>query len=160
MKGNPKLIDLLNKLLIAEETAYVQYRFNGAWNETYGYDELAEMFYERAKDEKKHHNLLMARILLLEGLPVIDTVDNPKQAVDIRMQFENDYALELKCIQDYNDAIHMVCCGDVDIQPDNETRRIFEKILQDENEHCQEIESIIKKIDDMTVQGFLQSFGK
>ena len=155
MKGNSTIIDTLNKLLIAEQTAYVQYRFSGTWNKIYGYNELAEMFFERARDEKKHHNLLMSRLLLLEGLPVIDTVDNPKQAVDIRTQFDNDLQLELIAVQDYNNAI-----AEMITQGDHATRKILDHILEEESTHIEEIEAIIKKIDDMGVQGFLQSFGK
>lgn len=160
MKGQQKVIDTLNKLLISEETAIMQYKFNGHWNEAYEYNKIAEMFFERAKDERKHYNKLISRILLLEGLPVIDTVDNPKRAVDIRTQFSNDLELEYKCVQDYNDAIHLLNIGGDDIQPDNETRRILDHIMKDENEHVKEIEAVLKKIDDMTTQGFLQSFPK
>jgi len=160
MKGQQKVIDILNKLLISEQTAYVQYRFNACWNKMYGYKQIAEMFFERANDEKHHHHKLMNQILLLEGLPVIDTVDNPKQAVDVRTQFENDYQLELKCIQDYNDAIHLVCCGDENTKPDNDTRALLEHILKEETVHCKEIEAVLKKIDDVGIQNFLTMYPK
>jgi bacterioferritin len=157
---NPKLIELLNSLLIQEQTSINQYRFNSEWNKVNGYNELSDMFYERYKDESKHYHHIIARILLLEGLPVIDDTGEPKIAYDVKTQLENDLEIENQIISDYNNAIHILTCGNDDIQPDNETRRILEKILRDEEEHVQEIQGNLKKIADVGIDGYLTIYGK
>lgn len=160
MQGNQQVINILNQLLIAENTAIMQYKYNCEFNKNNQYTEIGHIFKERMQDEQKHYHYLIARILFLEGLPVIDKVNGPKQAVDIKSQFENDLQLEMDCIKSYNDAIHKLTCGDEGIDPDNDTRRILEKILKEETEHCKEIEGVLKKIQDVGVAGFLSSYIK
>lgn len=71
MKGNPKIIDLLNKLLAEELTAMDQYFAHSRMYEDWGFNKLYERISHEMDDEKQHADLLIKRILFLEGVPVI-----------------------------------------------------------------------------------------
>ena len=72
MKGNEKLLKTLNSLLADELTAISQYMVHSEMCENWGYEKLHEHFQKRAIDEMKHAEKLIARILFLEGTPVVD----------------------------------------------------------------------------------------
>ena len=71
MKGNAKLPETLNSLLADELTAISQYIVHGEICENWGYGKLHDHFRKRAVDEMKHAEALIARILFLEGRPVV-----------------------------------------------------------------------------------------
>ena len=68
MKGNQKIIDLLNKLLAEELTAMDQYFAHSRMYEDWGFNKLYERIDHEMNDEKQHADLLIKRILLLEDV--------------------------------------------------------------------------------------------
>ncbi|EGO62793.1 bacterioferritin [Acetonema longum] len=150
MKGNPKLIETLNSLLADELSAINQYIVHSEMCANWGYDKLHAKFEMRAIHEMKHAEKLIARILFLEGVPVVSELKAIHIGNDIPKQLECDHAAEEDAIKAYNAAIRLA--GDVN---DFATREILEHILQDEDAHIDEIEELQDQISHMTLPIFL-----
>ncbi|HWQ80172.1 MAG TPA: bacterioferritin, partial [Anaerovoracaceae bacterium] len=150
MKGDPKLIETLNSLLSDELTAINQYIVHSEMCANWGYNKLHNAFEKRAIDEMKHAEKLIARMLFLEGIPVVDTLKDIHIGAEIPNQIENDRLAEVGAIKAYNDAIKLA--GEVG---DFATREILEHILNDEDRHMDEIEELQDQISHMTLPIFL-----
>jgi bacterioferritin len=150
MKGNPKLIATLNDLLADELTAISQYMVHSEMAEAWGYKKLHESFEKRAIDEMKHAEILIGRILFLEGSPTVSKLNKMMIGADVPKQLAGDRGLEMGAIKSYNEAI--VLAGEV---KDFATRQILEKILADEDKHIDQIEEMQDQIQQMTLQIFL-----
>lgn len=150
MKGDPKLIESLNSLLSDELTAINQYIVHSEMCANWGYGKLHNAFEKRAIDEMKHAEQLIARMLFLEGLPIVDTLKDIHIGAEIPNQIENDRVAEAGAIKAYNEAIKLA--GEVG---DFATREILEKILNDEDRHMDEIEELQDQISHMTLPIFL-----
>jgi bacterioferritin len=150
MKGDPKLIKVLNSLLADELTAINQYMVHSEMCDNWGYGKLHQAIEKRAVTEMKHAEKLIGRILFLEGLPIVSELKTLHIGADIPKMFANDHMAEATAIKSYNDAIKMA--GDL---KDFATREILESILQDEDGHIDEIEEIQDQIGQMGLQLFL-----
>jgi bacterioferritin len=102
MKGNPKVIDTLNSLLADELTAINQYMVHAEMCENWGYDKLGEVIQKRAIDEMKHGEKLIARILFLEGIPIVSNLRKMHIGTDVPKMFTSDQVLESDAIKAYN----------------------------------------------------------
>ena len=78
MKGNEKLLTVLNELLADELTAISQYVVHAEMCENWGYDKLHDAIEKQARDEMHHAEWLIRRILFLDGVPVVSKL-NPMQ---------------------------------------------------------------------------------
>ena len=150
MKGNEKLIERLNARLADELTATNQYMVHAEICENWGYERLHEMMRKRAITEMKHAEKLIARILFLEGIPIVSTLNKINIGDTVEKQFKNDRAAEFEAIKHYNEDI--VLAGDVG---DFGTRQILESILKDEDDHIDLIEAQMDQIKQMGVQNYL-----
>jgi bacterioferritin len=150
MKGNPKLIATLNDLLADELTAINQYMVHSEMAEAWGYKKLHEAFEKRAIDEMKHAEVLIGRILFLEGTPTVSKLNKMMIGADVPKQLAGDRALEMGAVKAYNEAI--ILAGEV---KDFATRQLLEKILGDEDKHIDQIEEMQDQIQQMTLQIFL-----
>ena len=150
MKGNPKLIATLNDLLADELTAINQYMVHSEMCANWRYDKLHEAAEKRAIDEMKHAEILIGRILFLEGSPTVSKLNKMMIGADVPKQLAGDRGLEMGAIKSYNEAI--VLAGEV---KDFATRQILEKILADEDKHIDQIEEMQDQIQQMTLQIFL-----
>ena len=150
MKGNPKLIATLNDLLADELTAINQYMVHSEMAEAWGYKKLHEAFEKRAIDEMKHAEVLIVRILFLEGTPTVSKLNKMMIGADVPKQLAGDRALEMGAVKAYNEAI--ILAGEV---KDFATRQLLEKILGDEDKHIDQIEEMQDQIQQMTLQIFL-----
>jgi bacterioferritin len=150
MKGNEKLIATLNSLLADELTAINQYMVHSEMCANWGYERLHKQFEKRALDEMKHAEKLIARILFLEGAPVVSQLGKISIGRDVPGQLASDHASEADAIRAYNDAI--VLAGEV---KDFATREILEEILKDEDRHIDGIEELQDQIGQMTLPVFL-----
>jgi len=150
MKGNEKLIKVLNALLADELTAINQYMVHSEMCDSWGYGKLHEQFEKRAIDEMKHAEKLIGRILFLEGIPIVSELKQIRIGSEIPKQLENDLKAEIDAIKAYNESIKLA--GDVN---DFATREILEGILQDEDRHVDEIEELQDQIGHMSLQIFL-----
>jgi len=150
MKGNTKIIDVLNALLGDELTAINEYMVHSEMCANWGYDRLHKAVEKRAVDEMKHAEKLIGRILFLEGTPVVSELKTIHIGSDVPKQFANDLAAEMTAIKNYNSAIAVA----TDVG-DNATREMLEGILKEEDGHVNEIEENVDQIDQMGVQNFL-----
>ncbi len=130
MKGNSTVIELLNEVLKAELTAISQYFLHAEMMENWGYERLSGRTKKEAIDEMKHAEMLIERILFLEGTPRMDELFPFRIGQNVRSQIENDLALELEAVDRLNRAIAAAAAAG-----DNGSRELFEKILDDEEEH-------------------------
>lgn len=150
MKGNQKLIDMLNYLLADELTAINQYMVHSEMCANWGYQKLHEGFEKRAIDEMKHAEQLIGRILFLEGVPVVTGLNRINIGAEVPKQIANDIAAETGAIKAYNDAIKLA--SEVG---DNATKEMLEHILLDEDAHMDKLEEIMDQINHMGIQIFL-----
>lgn len=150
MKGNEKILTTLNSLLADELTAINQYMVHSEMCDNWGYKRLHEAIEKRAIDEMKHAETLIARIIFLEGRPIVNVLREMHIGQDVNGQIESDYNEELKADKAYNDAIKLAL--DLD---DNGTREIFEKTLKDEEAHIDWIEAQLDQIKQMGIQNYL-----
>jgi bacterioferritin len=152
MKGNAKLIELLNSLLADELTAINQYMVHAEIAENWGYGKLHGHFRKRSIDEMKHAEKLIARIIFLEGVPVVSEYRKINIGADVSKQLDNDHFAEETAIKSYNDVIKVA--GDVG---DFATREILESILKDEDRHIDGIEELRDQVSHMGIAIFLSS---
>lgn len=150
MKGHPELIETLNSLLADELSAINQYIVHSEMCANWGYEKLHARFEKRAIDEMKHAEKLIARILFLEGTPIVSNLNPIHIGKDVALQLENDHAAESGAIAAYNSAIKLA--GEVN---DFATREILEHILDDEDAHIDKIEELQDQISHMTLPLFL-----
>jgi bacterioferritin len=148
MKGNDKLIAALNALLADELTAINQYMVHSEMSDNWGYEKLHEYFEKRAVDEMKHAEKLIARILFLEGLPIVSELRKITIGADVPKQLASDHAAEADAIKAYNEAIRLA--GEV---ADFATR----EILEDEDRHIDDIEELQDQIEHMSLPIFLST---
>jgi bacterioferritin len=152
MKGDPKVIKILNSLLARELTVSNQYMVHAEMCENWGYGKLHETIQKRAITEMKHAETLIGRILFLEGIPVVSELEPMHIGADVPKMFASDHQMELDAIKRYNDGIQI--CGDA---KDYATREILEHILNEEDEHVDSIEGVQRQIVQMGIQIFLSS---
>ena len=150
MKGDPKLIDTLNLLLAHELTAVNQYIVHAEMCEDWGYEKLHDTIKKRAINEMKHAEILIGRILFLEGRPIVTNLNKIHIGSEIPNQVENDRLAEEDAIKMYNDAI--ILAGEL---RDYATRDILQNILNDEDDHIDELEEMQDQIAQMTLPIFL-----
>ena len=152
MKGDPKVIEVLNSLLADELTAVNQYMVHSEMCENWGYDKLGATIQKRAIEEMKHAEKLILRILFLEGVPVVSNLRQMHIGSDVPKMFASDHVFESDAIKAYNADI--VVCGDA---KDYATREILESILKDEDKHIDDIENVQDEITQMGVRVFLST---
>ena len=150
MKGNTKLIETLNQLLAHELTVVNQYIVHAEMCEDWGYEKLHDTIMKRAINEMKHAEKLIGRILFLEGTPIVTELNKIHIGSEIPNQVENDRFAEEDAIKAYNEAI--ILAGEV---KDYATRDILVQILNDEDDHIDELEAIQDQIEHMTLPIFL-----
>src|SRR4030095_11917166 len=107
MKGNPQVIEALNRALTIELTAINQYFCQAKMCMNWGFKLLGKKHYEESMGEMKHAEKLIDRILFLEGTPEIARYDVIRVGTDVKEQFTNDLALEMSGVKHYNHAINL-----------------------------------------------------
>jgi len=152
MKGNSKLIEILNEQLSDELTAINQYIVHAEMCNNWGYGKLHDHFEKRAIDEMKHVGILISRILFLEGQPIVSELKKIHIGSDVDKMFKNDHAHEKNTIAAYNELIELA--GEVQ---DFATREILEQILSDEDGHIDAIEENQDQINHMTLGVYLST---
>ena len=152
MKGDPKVIEYLNKALYNELTAINQYFLHAKMLKNWGLEELAKHEYEESIDEMKHADRLADRILFLEGLPNFQALGKLRVGESPREILECDLSLELDGLPLLREAIEY-CDGVKDFT----SGRLFKDILDSEEEHVDWIETQLDLIARVGEQNYLQS---
>jgi len=152
MKGNPKVIAILNTFLADELTAISQYMVHSEMCANWQYNKLHEATEKRAIEEMKHAEKLIARILFLEGKPVVSQLNKISIGETVDDQLKNDQAAETGAIKAYNDGIKL--CLEVG---DGGSRELIEDNLEDEEAHLDWLEAQVEQITAMGLQNYLLS---
>ena len=153
MTGNPAVIDALNKLLADEFAAVHQYSAHYGALQNWGFDGLAALVKDRADDERKHADVLIARILALRMIPAVAAVGKIEYTVaEIPSALAFDNAAETRAIDGYNAAIKIAAESG-----DNATRAMLETILAEETDHLNEIEGWQDQIGMIGLPDFLNA---
>ncbi len=150
MQGNEEILEALNQRLADELTAINQYMVHAEMCDNWGYEELDGAIQARAIAEMKHAERLIARILFLEGKPIVSNLNPIHIGADVAAQHKNDWQAERDAIQAYNEGIRLaVQVGD------NGTRELLESILADEEDHIDWIEAQQDQITHMGIENYL-----
>jgi bacterioferritin len=152
MKGNAKIIAILNDFLSDELTAINQYIVHSEMCANWGYEKLHDAAEKRAIDEMKHAEKLIARILFLEGLPIVSELKKMNIGATVDAQLKNDWKAEAGAIKAYNDGIKL--CLELG---DNGTRELIDSNLTDEENHLDWLEAQLDQIKQMGLQNYLLS---
>src|ERR1700733_8319454 len=111
MKGNPKVLDLLNDVLTGELTAINQYFLHARMCKNWGYEHLAAHIYKESIDEMKHADKLIERVLFLDGLPNLQRLGKLAIGTTPHEVLKNVLALELSAIPMLN--AHIQTCREL-----------------------------------------------
>ncbi|MBO0345653.1 bacterioferritin [Roseibium sp. CAU 1637] len=142
MKGEPRVIEYLNKALRHELTAVNQYWLHARFLDDWGYAALARKEMEESQEERLHAEQLMDRILFLEGLPNVQVVDPLRIGTGLKDCLECDLAGEYTARALYHEA-RQVCVEAGDIV----SMKLFESLLQDEEAHIDFLETQLELIE-------------
>ena len=150
MKGDAKVIAVLNQVLKAELTAINQYFLHAEMCENWGYQKLAKHTRKESIEEMQHAEKLMERILLLDGSPNITDYFKINIGQNVKAQLQNDLQVELEAIKRLNNGVE-TCVN----AGDNGSRDLLESILTDEEEHIDWLEGQLHAIGEMGIENYL-----
>lgn len=141
MQGDAKVIEALNEILTGELTAINQYFVHGKMCKNWGYERLGAAIVKESIDEMKHADMLIDRILYLEGLPNLQRLGKVNVGQTVVEILKNDYAVECVAIPKLREAIK-VCTEAGDFS----SRVLLEKILVSEDEHTDWLEAQLELV--------------
>jgi bacterioferritin len=130
MKGNQKLLGILNELLADELTAISQYMVHSEMCDNWGYEQLHKQIEHQAKEEMHHAEWLIGRILFLEGQPTVSKLNPIQIGKTVSEIIGKDEEAELGAIKAYNAAINLA--GEV---ADGATGDLLTTIVKMEEDH-------------------------
>jgi bacterioferritin len=153
MRGNIKVIDILNTLLTGELSAADQYFVHSRMYQDWGLEKLYERIAHENNEELDHADKLIQRILFLEGTPNVASRDPLKIGEDVPGMLRNDLELELEVVTALKNAIKII-----EQEQDYQTREILVELLKDtEEDHTYWIEKQLGLIEKTGLQNYLQS---
>jgi bacterioferritin len=152
MKGHEKILVTLNELLKDELTAIVQYVVHAEMCADWGYERLHEAVEKRSRQEMKHAESLIERIIFLEGTPIVSQLNEVRVGADVQKQLHSDLGAEMEALKSYNKAIQLA----VELN-DSVTRDLLESIAKDEDGHINWIEEQLDQIEQMGLPMYLST---
>ena len=153
MRGNNKVIKVLNKLLTGELSAADQYFVHSRMYQDWGLEKLYKRIAHETQEELHHADKLIQRILFLEGKPDVASRASLNIGEDVPGMLENDLKLELEVVAELKDAIKIS-----EEEQDYQTREILEMLLKDtEEDHTYWLEKQLGLINKVGLENYLQS---
>ncbi|SHO61548.1 bacterioferritin [Pseudoxanthobacter soli DSM 19599] len=151
MKGDPEVLEILNKSLKHELAAINQYWLHYRLLDDWGFTLLAKKEREESIEEMHHADKLVTRIIFLEGHPNLQTLDTLRIGENIKEVLECDLAAEYSARALYKQAREL--CRD---KGDYVTMELFEDLLEDEESHIDFIETQLQLLESIGVQKYGQ----
>ena len=150
MKGNAKILTVLNSLLADELTAINQYMVHSEICENWGYGKLHLAIRKQAMDEMHHAEWLIERIIFLDGSPTVSKLNSISIGKAVPEMIKNDGNDEYEAVKKYNEAIKLA--HEVD---DQGTVDLLIKILKMEEDHVDWAEIQHVQIQQMGMENYL-----
>jgi bacterioferritin len=147
MKGDAKVIDLLNEVLTGELTAINQYFLHSRMCANWGYKHLAEHIRKESIDEMKHADMLIERVLFLDGLPNLQKLGKLAVGTTVVEMLTNDLGTENTAIPLLNKGIQL--CRDLG---DNGSEDLLTRILVSEEAHVDWLEAQLELVKQLGAQ--------
>lgn len=152
MKGSPAIIDALNSVLTKELTAINQYFLHARMLQNWGLEKIGKLEYEASIDEMKHADMVIKRILFLEGLPNLQKLDKLRIGQSIAEVIEADLQVENEAVPHLKKCIQLA-----EAEHDYATRDLFLTILKSEEHHIDWLETQRDLLKGVGTQNFMQS---
>ena len=151
MKGDPKVIEYLNKGLRNELTAVSQYWLHYRLLDNWGYKDLAKKWRKESIEEMQHADKFTVRIIFLEGFPNLQVLDPLHIGQNVKEVLDCDLQAEIGARALYQEAA--TYCQSV---KDYVTRDLFEELMRDEEEHIDFLETQLDLVDKLGLQLYAQ----
>jgi bacterioferritin len=152
MRGDPKIIVLLNSVLTNELTAINQYYLHARMYENWGLNRLGKLTYEESIGEMKHADKLIKRVLFLDGLPNLQDLHKLAIGETAAEALAADLALEIRGRETLVPGV-----AECEAAQDFVSREILVEILRDTEEHIDFLETQLGLIRTMGEANYLQS---
>ena len=152
MKGNEKLLGVLNSLLADELTAINQYMVHSEMCENWGYEKLHKAIRKQAMDEMYHAEWLIERIIFFDGIPTVSKLNPMHIGKSVLEMVNNDAVDEVNAVKAYNEAITL--SREVE---DQATVELLTKILKMEEDHVDWAEKQQAQIEQVGLENYLLS---
>jgi len=150
MNGDPQVLQLLNEILTAELTAINQYFVHAKMCGNWGYERLRKDKWDASIDDMKDADVLIDRILLLNGVPNMQRYNPVTVGEDVAEMHRLDLAMEQGAVERLNRGI--AACRDAG---DNGTRVLLESILAGEEAAVDHLEAQLELIEQVGLQNYL-----
>ena len=150
MKGDAKVIAVLSEVLKAELTAINQYFLHAEMCNNWGYYKLGKLARKESIEEMQHAEILMERILYLDGTPNMSDYFKINIGQNVKAQLTNDLNLEYDAVKRLNAGIET--CVKVG---DNGSRELLSRILSDEEHHIDWLEGQLNVIKEIGIENYL-----
>jgi bacterioferritin len=150
MQSTPAIVELLNEVLTAELTAVNQYFVHAKMQDNWGYQRLAAHGRDESFEEMKHAEELIERILYLEGVPNVQRYGTVRVGETVPEQISAELDTEKEAISRLNAGV--ATCREAG---DHGTRLLLEKILDNEEEHADWLETQLGLIDQIGAEHYL-----
>jgi bacterioferritin len=151
VRGDDKVLEYLNKGLRSELTAinqyWLHYRLLGNW----GYQALAKQWRKESIEEMQHADKLIDRIIFLDGFPNMQVLDPLHIGQSVKEVLDCDLAAEMSARALYQEAA--THCHSV---KDYVSRDLFEKLMHDEEEHIDFLETQLSLVANLGVELYAQ----
>jgi bacterioferritin len=151
MKGDPKVIEYLNKGLRSELTAINQYWIHYRMLDNWGYRDLAKKWRKESIEEMEHADKFTVRIIFLEGFPNMQVLDPLHIGQNVKEVLDCDLQAEINARALYQEAA--TYCHQVQ---DYVSRDLFEQLMKDEEEHIDFLETQLDLVDKLGLQLYAQ----
>lgn len=152
MKSSPIIIDALNSVLTKELTAINQYFLHARMLQNWGLEKIGRLEYAASIDEMKHADLVIKRILFLEGLPNLQKIHKLRVGQNITEVIDADLEVEYEAIPHLKK-----CIQESEAEHDYATRDLFLSILKSEEHHVDWLETQRDLIKAVGIQNYIQS---